>query len=93
MENIVCVKDWDRTLAFLIIEGKIYESGNNHQDCLLDYLTDIGDEAGIRLSEDEDAYDEVFDELLDRTHNVNYPHLTPTAFEVGTCNCPEVRTS
>lgn len=71
--NKLNVKNWDRSIAFLLIEGKVYESEVNHQDCFLYYCRDIGHELK-RLLDDEEAYDEMLDDLVERTYKMKTSH-------------------
>ena len=73
LENTITVNGCDRTLAILIIEGKVYKSESNHQDCFLEYCQDIGHELK-RLLDDEDAYFDMLDDLVARTHNMKCKH-------------------
>lgn len=71
--DVINVNGWDRPLAFLIIDGKVYESESNHQDCLLFYYEDIGHDLK-RLLDDEDAYFDMLNDLIKKTHNMKCSH-------------------
>lgn len=73
MNNHVNILGWDRTIAFLIIDGKVYESEVNHQDCFLYYCRDIGHDLK-NLLDNEEEYFNMLDDLIERTYKMKCSH-------------------
>lgn len=55
---------YDRSFAILIIDGEMYISSCNHQECLLDYLEEHPTDIGVNLSQDDDG---LVDDLVEIT--------------------------
>lgn len=59
----VNVANGDRLAAFLIIEGKVYQSDCDHQECLCDYYHD----KGIDIEAIDDNWEKLQEELTSKT--------------------------
>ena len=63
----------DRIMAFLIINGKVYESDGNHQECLVQYFRDAGIESEFDYS-DASELDSVHEAAVARTFEMKESH-------------------
>ncbi len=62
-----------RMVAFLIIDGKVYESDCDHQDCLEQYYIDKNIESEFDYS-DPDNYDDVHEQAVKKTYQMKNNH-------------------
>ena len=63
----------DRIVAFLIIDGKVYISDCDHQECLEMYYSDKGIKSEFDYS-DPDKYDDVHEEAMHKTYAMKESH-------------------
>lgn len=58
------VYSYDRIYAIMVINGEMYISDGNHQDCLLDYLEEYPMDIDVDFSQD---YDDLIEDLIEVT--------------------------
>lgn len=64
----------DRLVAFLIINGKVYESDCDHQDCLEMYYKDAGIKSEFDYSLTGEDYDNVHNAAIQKTYALKNAH-------------------
>ena len=62
----------DRLIAFLIVDGKVYSSDCDHQECLNEWLIETGQKPCF--SDDDDAYYEEKEKAVKRTFSMKCEH-------------------
>ncbi len=66
--------DGDRLVAFLIVNGKVYESDIDHQECLQEYFEDTHQESPYDWDCDAENFDNEHEEAMHQTYEMKNNH-------------------